>query len=93
MSKAKTVRLNLALSVPKTVEELKQIIIRLSKTPGVEKIEQVFPDAQIPILTAMCMVYVQPQKVDSVLKALLADSDVKSAHIIPKRKVQKRRKR
>lgn len=92
MSKAKIVRLNLILATPKSVVELKQIATRLTKTPGIDKLEQIFPDAAIPILAAMCMAYVQSSKVDSVLKSLLADSDVKSAQIAPLRKVQKRKR-
>lgn len=92
MAKAKTVRLNLILATPKTVEELKQIVVRLAKTPGVIKIEQIFPNMVLPGLAALCAVKANVSKVAAVMTILGNDSDVKSVQTAPLRKARKRKK-
>ncbi len=77
MGRIKTIQLNLVLATHKTVAELKQTAIRLSKIQGVVKLEQVFPDDQIPILARICLTKVQASKFAAVMTILNNDPDVK----------------
>ena len=90
MSRVKTIKLNLILSTPKTVVELKQIVVRLTKTPGVVKIEQIFPNMILPGLAALCTVKADVSKVAAVMTTLGNDSDVKSVQITPPREPKKK---
>lgn len=92
MGRTKTLTLNLTLVTPNSVQGLKQAVVRLSKLYGILKIQQVFPEFQIPIFAAICIVKVSASKIAAVMAILSNDPDVKSVHIAPPRKAQKRKK-
>jgi len=86
MGRMKTVKVNLLFKPPAL---LAKTIARLSKIPGVIKIEQAFPGETDPILRTFCIARVKTSDVYSVTQKLFKDHDVKSFRIAPLRKAQK----
>ncbi|MDP1688819.1 MAG: hypothetical protein Q8L47_01670 [bacterium] len=63
---------------------------RLFEIPGIHGIEQVFPGTEDPELENLFIARVRKSKLDSALKQVSADPNVKDAWIHPPRKLFKR---
>lgn len=71
----------------KEIATVEATIDRLLEITDIIKIEQVFPSADEPDLLNLYLATVQHLKIDSTLKQISADSNVKDAWIHPPRKL------
>lgn len=60
---------------------------RLSRIPGVTKIERLFPDETDPELAALYTTEAYPSSIDAALKQIAADPDVEFAELPTRRKL------